>query len=61
MLLSFQNKTMHAEASVKACQQLKATVAFQELRLLFRLTLLSHHGGSNEEANTVQRDLKHKY
>ena len=54
MLLSFQKETMHAEASLKACQQFKAKVAFQELCLLFGLTLLIHHGGSKEEANTVQ-------
>ena len=45
MLLSFQKETMHAEASLKACQQFKAKVAFQELCLLFGLTLLIHHGG----------------
>ena len=58
MLLSFQKETMHAEASLKACQQFKAKVAFQELCLLFGLTLLIHHGGSNEKANTVQPELQ---
>ena len=46
---------------MKACQQLKTTVAFAELRLLFGLTLLSRHGGSNEKADSVRQDLEDKY